>query len=128
MTHFFQLQGKLDGVLGEYFEKTQAASDNLGKEMAAAVKCQSFYRACKVRQHFTIVCNATNMMQRIVRGCLARFRTRMLRAARVRRRNMEFFSPLRGRYPEVLQRLVEPQASSQLLRAEGLPRKSSQAR
>eukprot|EP00928_Gymnodinium_smaydae_P062362 TRINITY_DN46247_c0_g1_i1.p1 TRINITY_DN46247_c0_g1~~TRINITY_DN46247_c0_g1_i1.p1 ORF type:complete len:392 (+),score=48.02 TRINITY_DN46247_c0_g1_i1:106-1281(+) len=91
MAHFFKLQSRLDEIMAQYFLDTQAASDNLSKEMSAIIKCQSVYRASKVRERYHSVQYATRLIQRIVRGMLARIRTREMRRQRIRRMNMVFF-------------------------------------
>jgi hypothetical protein len=91
MAHFFELQSRLTEVTGEYFENTQKANDKLSEEMKAVIKCQSFYRACKVRERWHSVVNATKLIQRCCRGWLARLRTRERRLQRLQGMNMVFF-------------------------------------
>lgn len=91
MAHFFALQDRLGEVAKQYFAMTQASSDELAQETAAVIKLQSFYRAAKVRERWHDVLNATDKIQRVVRGWLARIRTRSLRLDRTRKMNMHFF-------------------------------------
>eukprot|EP00440_Ansanella_granifera_P008126 gb/GFBE01008793.1/.p1 GENE.gb/GFBE01008793.1/~~gb/GFBE01008793.1/.p1 ORF type:complete len:395 (+),score=89.06 gb/GFBE01008793.1/:1-1185(+) len=91
MAHFFALQQRLDEVSKNYFSLTQAASDNLAGEVEAVMKIQSFYRAAKIRRSWHAVVGSTLLMQRIVRGYLARMRTRAVRFEKERRLNAQFF-------------------------------------
>merc|ERR1740138_456747 len=69
----------------------QAASDNLPCEMAAVIKVQSVYRASKVRKRYHSLLGAVMLIQRVMRGFLARARTRAIRLDRNRRHNALFF-------------------------------------
>lgn len=91
MAHFFQLQGKMDEVSRQFFAMTQAASDHLDWEVQAVIRVQSFYRASKVRKAWHSVVGAALLMQRVIRGMLARARTKALRFDRNRRLNSLFF-------------------------------------
>jgi hypothetical protein len=81
----------MDEVAGEYFAMMQAASDHLPREMAAVIKVQSVYRASKVRKRYHNLLGAVMLIQRVMRGFLARSRTRALRLDRNRRLNALFF-------------------------------------
>jgi len=91
MAHFFKLQGRMDEVAKEYFSRTQDASDNLGREVAAVISVQSFYRATRVRKTWHAIQDGTLLIQRVIRGWLARVRTRARRLDRKRRLNAHFF-------------------------------------
>mmetsp|Transcript_60708 Transcript_60708/g.198745 ORF Transcript_60708/g.198745 Transcript_60708/m.198745 type:complete len:383 (+) Transcript_60708:87-1235(+) len=96
MAHFFSLKGRMDEVAKEYFAMTQHASDNLAREHAAVISVQSFYRATRVRKTWHATQRGTMLIQRVIRGSLARVRTRMRRADRKRRLNAHFFEHCAG--------------------------------
>lgn len=102
MAHFFELQNRLTEVTWDYFQNTQTANDKLGEEMKAVIKCQSFYRACKVRERWHSVVDATLLIQRCCRGWLARLRTREKKATAPSWDEHGVFPPLRIRRAEVL--------------------------
>lgn len=91
MSHFFLLRNRLDEVGQLYFGLAQAASDNLATEVAAVTKVQSVFRASKVRQGWHAVLASTHLIQRVLRGWLARVQTKALRAARKGRELARFF-------------------------------------
>ncbi|CAK0899027.1 unnamed protein product [Prorocentrum cordatum] len=93
MAHFFKLQDQIDAATREFFEMTQAASDNRPKdlpELKSATMIQSVWRASQVRGRWHSVVHATVLVQRIGRGWLARARTQMMRDANRRRQNLRF--------------------------------------
>lgn len=91
MAHFFKLRGRMDEVARQYFKMTQDASSNLPKEHAACQSIQSFYRATRIRKTWHAIINGTLLIQRCIRGWLARERTKALRLERRRRLNEHFF-------------------------------------
>lgn len=91
MAHFFALRSKMDDVAREYFRMTQDASDNLGRENAAVISVQSFYRATRVRKTWHATQNGTMLIQRVMRGWLGRAKARAVRAKLNRRLHSLFF-------------------------------------
>eukprot|EP00930_Biecheleria_cincta_P055317 TRINITY_DN41646_c0_g1_i1.p1 TRINITY_DN41646_c0_g1~~TRINITY_DN41646_c0_g1_i1.p1 ORF type:complete len:403 (-),score=61.43 TRINITY_DN41646_c0_g1_i1:65-1195(-) len=70
---------------------TQAASDNLADEVHAVIKIQSFYRASKIRKCWHAVVGGALLIQRCVRGWLARMRCKAIGFEKRRRLNSLFF-------------------------------------
>jgi hypothetical protein len=91
MAHFFELQANMDAATRQFFEMTQAASDNKPKELAAATVIQSVWRASRVRERWHAVVAATVLVQRVGRGWLARARAQIRRWERYRQTNNLFF-------------------------------------
>lgn len=91
MAQWFELQNRLDEITKEYFKQTQVASNLKHLEITSVLKIQSFYRASKVREHWHAVDNATKLIQRDVRGWLARVRTRQKALELQQKRNSIFF-------------------------------------
>eukprot|EP00441_Pelagodinium_beii_P017254 CAMPEP_0197659874 /NCGR_PEP_ID=MMETSP1338-20131121/49547_1 /TAXON_ID=43686 ORGANISM="Pelagodinium beii, Strain RCC1491" /NCGR_SAMPLE_ID=MMETSP1338 /ASSEMBLY_ACC=CAM_ASM_000754 /LENGTH=379 /DNA_ID=CAMNT_0043237035 /DNA_START=21 /DNA_END=1157 /DNA_ORIENTATION=+ len=91
MAHFFDFQNRHDEVFRQYFELTQAASDQLALEVLAVTKVQSVFRASRIRKCWFAVIGSSLMIQRIVRGYLGRRRAKATRFQRQRRLNFHFF-------------------------------------
>eukprot|EP00442_Polarella_glacialis_P037404 CAMPEP_0115085448 /NCGR_PEP_ID=MMETSP0227-20121206/21935_1 /TAXON_ID=89957 /ORGANISM="Polarella glacialis, Strain CCMP 1383" /LENGTH=396 /DNA_ID=CAMNT_0002474595 /DNA_START=72 /DNA_END=1262 /DNA_ORIENTATION=+ len=91
MAHFFVLQRRMDQVAKNYFTLTQEASDNLFREVEAVTKVQSVYRASKIRKCWFACIGGALLIQRVMRGWLARSRSKALKFERNRRLNKEFF-------------------------------------
>jgi hypothetical protein len=91
MAHFFRLQDRMDEVSSDYFASLQAATDNRPREMDAVIRVQKTFRGSKVRTCWFRLLDAIRRIQRIMRGFLARWRTRCLRLDRNRRLNLLFF-------------------------------------
>lgn len=91
MAHFFHLQDCMESVAQQFFAMTQAASQNLQKEVEAVIMIQSFYRASKVKSVFKAVKSAVRHIQCICRGTLARRWVKSLKASRDRRLHNIFF-------------------------------------
>eukprot|EP00933_Yihiella_yeosuensis_P016944 TRINITY_DN14311_c1_g1_i1.p1 TRINITY_DN14311_c1_g1~~TRINITY_DN14311_c1_g1_i1.p1 ORF type:complete len:396 (-),score=56.85 TRINITY_DN14311_c1_g1_i1:163-1350(-) len=91
MAHFFSLQRRMDEVAKNYFALTQAASDNLTREVEAVTKVQSVYRASKIRKRYHAVVGAALLIQRVIRGCLARTRSKAKRFEQNRALSSQFF-------------------------------------
>lgn len=91
MAHFFQLCQRTDEVAKQYFAMTQDASDNRAEEMRAVIKCQSVYRASKVRERWHALLHNCKLVQRVARGWLARVRTKAMKLEHMRLLNAEFF-------------------------------------
>ncbi|CAL1152828.1 unnamed protein product [Cladocopium goreaui] len=87
----FDLQKKTEEVFQNYFALTQAASDNLAKEVEAVTKIQSVYRASKIRRSWHAVVGSTLLIQRAVRGWSGRRRSWILRFQRQRQFQAQFF-------------------------------------
>mmetsp|Transcript_24779 Transcript_24779/g.57563 ORF Transcript_24779/g.57563 Transcript_24779/m.57563 type:complete len:389 (-) Transcript_24779:199-1365(-) len=91
MAEFFRLQDRIDDVIREYFRMAQEASDQKTNEVAAVIKIQSVFRASQVRKWWYSRVGAALLIQRVIRGWLARARTKNLRLERSRQLNMLFF-------------------------------------
>jgi len=91
MAHFFKLREQLDEAAKVYFAMKQSASDESAKEKAAVIKVQSVYRGSKVRQRWHAVLHNALFVQRMVRGLLARVRTRARRLEKNKELNTHFF-------------------------------------
>jgi len=91
MAHFPAMQRAKEEVFQKYFILTQAASDNIGKEVEAVTKIQSVFRASKIRRSWHAVVGATLMIQRAVRGWSGRRKARSLRWKRNRQLQSQFF-------------------------------------
>jgi len=87
----FDLQKKTEEVFQNYFALTQAASDNLAKEVEAVTKIQSVYRASKIRRSWHAVVGSTLLIQRAVCGWSGRRRSWILRFQRQRQFQAQFF-------------------------------------
>lgn len=91
MAHFFRLQDELDDCDQVCFQMKQDASDAAAREKKAIIKVQSMYRGSKVRERWHAVLHNALLVQRLSRGCLARWQTRALRLERTKRLNEAFF-------------------------------------
>ena len=91
MAHFAGLQRAKEKVFHKYFQLTQAASENLAREVQAVTKIQSVFRASKIRRSWRAVVGATLTIQRAVRGWSGRRRARTLRFQRQRQLQNYFF-------------------------------------
>ncbi|CAE7811958.1 SPATA17 [Symbiodinium sp. CCMP2592] len=91
MAHFPSLQRATEKVFQRYFLLTQAASENLAREVQAVTRIQSVFRASKIRRSWRAVVGATLMIQRAVRGWSGRRRARTLRFQRLRQLQNQFF-------------------------------------
>ncbi|CAE7343042.1 SPATA17 [Symbiodinium natans] len=91
MVHVPGLRRGTDRVFQNYFLLTQAASENLAREVRAVTRIQSVFRASKVRLSWRAVVAATLTVQRVARGWSGRRRARLLRFQRLTRLQNHFF-------------------------------------
>lgn len=70
---------------------TQAANDNLEREVAASVRIQAFYRGAKVREGWHRILRAALLLERMLRGYLARLSCKSKGLALRRQQNVVFF-------------------------------------
>lgn len=91
MSHFYSLEERMDEVAKQYFALTQDASDHLEAEVKAIKKLQSVYRASKIRKCWHSVMGSTLLIQRALRGWIARHRVKVLRFEKQRSLNVRFF-------------------------------------
>jgi len=91
MALFFQLQDRMDEISSEYFRKLQDANNELALLLAATIRIQSVFRAFRVRKRWRAYRTAKNLVRKVLKGYLARQRTKALRMDRARRLNAVFF-------------------------------------
>lgn len=91
MAQFYGLRDKLQEVTRDYFAMTQEASDRRGAETVAAVHIQSCFRGSVVRARWHMLLVSGRIIQRVLRGFLARCKVSALHTARSLRMNRLFF-------------------------------------
>lgn len=92
MAEYYRLLSRAqEDMAVDFFEFTQAANDNRGRETRATIKIQSAFRGSVVRTRYSAVTRSCHMVQKVMRGRLGRIRATAKEIERARRWNTLFF-------------------------------------